>query len=94
MLLIPVGSYVQLSDGSTARVTQINEAARLAPVVECFGQNGSVLAPRTIDLSRREDLHIVRALDTSRLPPRMFETARDTGPDTRAPAPEEEPESV
>jgi HD-GYP domain-containing protein (c-di-GMP phosphodiesterase class II) len=87
VLLIPVGTYVQLSDGSLARVLRINEAARLAPVVESFGQNSAVHAPREIDLSQREDLRIVRALDTSRLPPRMFETVRNTGPDTRPPKP-------
>lgn len=90
VLLIPAGSYVQLSDGSVARVARINEAARLSPVVECFGQNGAVHAPQVIDLSQREGLCIVRALDTSRLPPRMFDTVRNYGPDSRPPAPETE----
>jgi len=90
VLLIPAGSYVQLSDGSVARVARINEAARLSPVIECFGQNGAVHAPQVIDLSQREGLCIVRALDTSRLPPRMFDTVRNSGPDSRPPAPEAE----
>ncbi len=91
MLLIPVGTYVQLSDGSVARVARINEAARLLPVVECFGQNAELRAPQDIDLSQRQDLFIVRALDTSRLPPRMFDTVRNMGSDTHAPKPAEQP---
>jgi hypothetical protein len=85
VLVIPVGTYVQLSDGSVARVAQINEAARLSPVVESLGPNGDLPKPETIDLSKRPDLFIVRALDTSWLPPKMFSTLRDTGPDTHAP---------
>jgi Domain of unknown function (DUF3391)/HD domain len=90
VLLIPVGTYVQLSDGSVARVARINESARLSPVVESFGQNAELGAPETIDLSQRPNLFIVRALDTSRLPPKMFSTVRDTGPDTRPPEPQAE----
>jgi len=87
VLLIPVGTYVQLSDGSVARIARINEAARLTPVVERFGPNGELRAAETIDLSQRPNLFIVRALDTSRLPPKMFDTVRNTGPNTRPPEP-------
>jgi hypothetical protein len=90
VLLIPVGTYVQLSDGSVARVARINEAARLSPVVECFGHNPEMRTAQMIDLSQRPSLFIVRALDTSRLPPRMFDTVRNMGADTHAPAPVQE----
>lgn len=90
VLLIPVGTYVQLSDGSVARIARVNEAARLLPVVECFGHNAELRAPQTIDLSQRPDLFIVRALDTSKLPPRMFDTVRDMSPNTHAPKPAQE----
>src|SRR6185369_2249385 len=90
VLLIPVGTYVQLSDGSVARVSRINEAPRLSPVVECFGHNPELRGSQMIDLSQRHELFIVRALDTSRLPPRMFDTVRNMGADTHAPAPVQE----
>jgi hypothetical protein len=90
VLLIPVGTYVQLSDGSVARVARLNETARLSPVVECFGHNPDLRAAQMIDLSQRPSLFIVRALDTSRLPPRMFNTVRNMGADTHAPAPVQE----
>jgi hypothetical protein len=90
VLYVPVGTYVQLSDDSMARVLRINEAARLSPVVECFGLNLELRKPQVIDLSQRPDLFIVRALDTSKLPPKMFNTVRNMGPDTHAPAPVQE----
>lgn len=76
LLILPVGTYVQLSDDSVARIVRINESARLAPVVESYGPNASPRAAETIDLSQRPGLFIVRAIDTSRLPPRMFEPPR------------------
>lgn len=85
LLIFPVGTYVQLSDGRTARILRINEAARVSPVVEVFGQNAELQAPDTVDLSHREGLFIVRALDTSKLPPRMFEPARRGGSDAEPP---------
>jgi hypothetical protein len=94
VLLIPVGTYVQLSDGSMARVARINENARLSPVVECFGPNGEFGTSQMIDLSQRPSLFIVRALDTSKLPPRMFDTVRNMGADTHAPAPVHEIHAV
>jgi hypothetical protein len=90
VLYIPVGTYVQLSDGAVARVMAINESARVVPVVEWFGPNGQQTVPEVVDLTTRPDLFIVRALDTSRLPPRLFDTWRNTGPDTRPPQPQEE----
>jgi hypothetical protein len=47
-----------------------------------------------IDLSQRPSLFIVRALDTSKLPPRMFDTVRNMGADTHAPAPVHEIHAV
>ncbi len=76
LLVFPVGTYVQLSDGSVARILRINEAARMSPVVETYGPNAALSAPETLDLSQQGRLVIVRALDTSRLPPRMFDFPR------------------
>jgi hypothetical protein len=90
VLVIPVGTYVQLSDGSLARVIGINENARLSPVVDCFGPTGQLRASETIDLSQRPGLFIVRALDTSRLPTGMFRTVRNTSVDSKAPQPPQE----
>ena len=90
VLLIPVGTYVQLSDGSVARVLRINEAKRLSPVVENFGPGATLHAPQEIDLSQRPDVFIVRALDTSKLPPKMFDAIRNTGPDALPPNPHDE----
>jgi hypothetical protein len=87
VLLIPVGTYVQLSDGSVACVVRLNEAARMFPVVESFGPNAELRAPQEIDLSQQRTLFIVRALDTSRLPPHMFDTVRNTSADARPPQP-------
>jgi hypothetical protein len=87
LLLIPVGTYVQLSDDSVARVVRLNEGARLSPVVESFGPNAELSAAQEIDLSKRQNLFIVRALDTSPLPKHMFDTIRNTGADARPPQP-------
>jgi hypothetical protein len=91
LLLIPVGTYVQLSDDSVARVVRLNEGARLSPVVESFGPNAELSAPTEIDLSSRQNLFIVRALDTSPLPPHMFDTVRNTSAEARPPQPVDEP---
>jgi len=76
VLVFPVGTYVQLSDGCIARIVRENEAARLSPVVETFGQNAAEGVPEEVDLSKRDGLYIVRALDTSRVPPRLFDVVR------------------
>ncbi|MEO6186832.1 MAG: HD domain-containing phosphohydrolase [Steroidobacteraceae bacterium] len=76
LLVYPVGTFVQLSDGCVARVLSINEAARMSPVVEVFEDSSTLRDWITLDLSQCPGLSIVRALDTSYLPPRMFETAR------------------
>lgn len=76
LLSMPAGTYVQLSDGSVARILQVNEAARLSPVVEVYGMEGVPAEPRTVDMAATPGLSIVRALDTSYLPPRMFERGR------------------
>jgi HD-GYP domain-containing protein (c-di-GMP phosphodiesterase class II) len=76
LLVYPVGTYVQLSDGRTARIHGVNEAARTSPVVEVYEDTASLRDWITLDLVKCPGLSIVRALDTSYLPPRMFETAR------------------
>jgi HD-GYP domain-containing protein (c-di-GMP phosphodiesterase class II) len=76
LLVYPVGTFVQLSDGCVARVLSVNEAARMSPVVEVFEDSSTLRDWITLDLSQCPGLSIVRALDTSYLPPRMFETAR------------------
>ncbi len=85
LLVYPVGTFVQLSDGCVARVLSINEAARMSPVVEVFEDSSTLRDWITLDLSQCPGLSIVRALDTSYLPPRMFETARRARPDAARP---------
>lgn len=75
MLVYPVGTYVQLSDGRVARIVSINEAARTAPMVDVYEDRSALREWTTLDLSQCPGLAIVRALDTSYLPPRMFATA-------------------
>ena len=72
LLMYPVGTLVQLSDGRVARVARSDEAMRVSPVVEVFEDINTLRTRETVDLSQRRDLSIVRVLDTSRLPPKMF----------------------
>ncbi len=76
LLVYPVGTYVQLSDGRIARILSINEAARTSPVIEAYEDTSALRDWVKLDLSQCPGLSIARALDTSYLPPRMFETAR------------------
>ena len=78
MLVYPVGTFVQMSDGRVARIVGINEAARMAPVVEVYEDRAALHEWSTLDLSQAPGLAIVRALDTSYLPPRMFAAPRTT----------------
>lgn len=75
MLVYPAGTHVQLSDGRIARVMSINEAARTSPVVSVYEDRSVLREWTTLDLSQNPGISIVRALDTSYLPPRMFERA-------------------
>jgi HD-GYP domain-containing protein (c-di-GMP phosphodiesterase class II) len=76
LLSYPAGTHVQLSDGRVARVLRSEEAMRLSPIVEVFEDTSNLRNRERIDLSQQKGLSIVRVLDTSRLPPRMFETAK------------------
>lgn len=76
LLVYPVGTFVQLSDGRLARIRSINEAARMSPVVDVYEDSTSLRDPVTLDLTQCPGLSIIRALDTSYLPPRMFASAR------------------
>jgi HD-GYP domain-containing protein (c-di-GMP phosphodiesterase class II) len=75
LLSYPAGTHVQLSDGRVARVLRSEEAMRLSPIVEVL-DTSNLRNREEIDLSRQKMLSIVRVLDTSQLPPRMFETAK------------------
>ena len=74
-LSYPAGTHVQLSDGRVARVLRSEEAMRLSPIVEVL-DTSNLRNREEIDLSRQKTLSIMRVLDTSQLPPRMFETAK------------------
>jgi HD-GYP domain-containing protein (c-di-GMP phosphodiesterase class II) len=76
LLVYPAGTYVQLSDGRIARILSVNESARTSPVVEAYEDTSTLRDWIKLDLLKCPGLSIVRALDTSYLPPRMFETAR------------------
>jgi len=96
MLVYPVGTYVQLSDGRVARIVGVNEAARTAPMVDVYEDRSALHEWTTLDLSQAPALSIVRALDTSYLPPRMFAAPRPAAaalpkkadPETQGEAPE------
>lgn len=76
VLVYPVGTFVQMSDGRVARIVGINEAARMAPMVDVYEDRSALREWTTVDLSQAPGLSIVRALDTSYLPPRMFAAPR------------------
>jgi len=78
VLIYPVGAHVQLSDGRMARITRSEEAARASPVVEAFQDVNSLSGGETIDLAQRRDLAIVRVLDTSWRPPKLFAHGKRT----------------
>ena len=75
LLSYPAGTHVQLSDGRVARVLRSEEAMRLSPIVEVL-DTSNLRNREEIDLSQQKTLSIVRVLDTSQLPPRMFETVK------------------
>jgi len=91
VLAYPPGTHVQLSDGRVARVFRSEEAMRVSPIVEVF-QDSSLRQRETIDLSKQKNLSILRVLDTSRLPERMFETAKRSLAGA-VPRPEKAPEA-
>ena len=78
VLIYPVGAHVQLSDGRVARITRSEEATRVSPEVEAFQDVNRLSDGETIDLAQRRDLAIVRVLDTSWLPPKMFAHGKRT----------------
>jgi hypothetical protein len=81
VLSYPVGAHVQLSDGRMARVVRSEEAQRVSPVVEAFRDVNNPRDSETIDLAQRRELAIVRVLDTSWLPPKMFAQGKRSTPD-------------
>lgn len=81
VLSYPVGVHVHLSDGRLARVVRSEEAQRVAPVVEAFPDVNNPRDSETIDLAQRREITIVRVLDTSWLPPKMFAQGKRSTPD-------------
>ncbi|MDR0382714.1 MAG: HD-GYP domain-containing protein [Spirochaetaceae bacterium] len=64
MGIYPIGSGVRLNNGSTARVTSINPAVPLRPVVEIVaGKNGVAERAKTVDLLTNKDLFITGDVD-------------------------------
>lgn len=88
LLIYPVGTHVQLSDGRVARIKSVNEAARTSPVVEVYEDRAALRDWITLDLAQCPGLSIVRALDTSFLPPRMFERAKRAKAGSAPPKPD------
>ena len=83
VLIYPVGAHVQLSDGRMARVLRSEEAQRVSPVVEAFRDVNNPRDSETIDLAQRRELAIVRVLDTSWLPPKMFAHGKRSAPEAK-----------
>jgi len=88
MSLFPIGTLVQLSDGSTARVLRRNGNHYAAPIVQLVDQTGATAgdqdASPIIDPLER-GLHIARVLSSSEgleetLTPAIISMRRDNGP--------------
>ncbi len=65
MGIFPVGSIVQLSDGSVGKVVSANGDAPLRPKIEVLidARGLRVPEPRALDLVQKSDLFIAKAVD-------------------------------
>jgi HD-GYP domain-containing protein (c-di-GMP phosphodiesterase class II) len=78
LTVYPPGSFVQLSDGSIARVLRVNEAQRMRPVVGIVRQDLDIDNIRIVDLSLDEEVQIVRLVNRPLLPPKLLEQCRSS----------------
>lgn len=76
LTVYPPGSFLQLSDGSIGRVLRVNEGHRMRPVVGVINQDLDVGNTRIVDLSREEELHVVRLVNLPLLPLKILEQCR------------------
>ncbi|MEX0718995.1 MAG: HD domain-containing phosphohydrolase [Planctomycetaceae bacterium] len=77
--LFPIGSFVELSDGRTARVIRANGEKFTRPVVELGGSDALVGATEVVDLAADDSLHILRPL----MEPEPVPAATDASEDPR-----------
>ena len=61
MSLFPIGSYVRLSNGRTARVLRSNPGLHTKPSVVLLNPDGSE-SDLELDLAKTQDLHVIQAL--------------------------------
>jgi HD-GYP domain-containing protein (c-di-GMP phosphodiesterase class II) len=64
----PPGTFVQLSDGSPARVLRLNEADRMRPVVGILDEEGGEREMQILDLMQESQLVITRLAPRPRVP--------------------------
>lgn len=64
----PPGTFVQLSDGSMARVLRVNEADRMRPVVGVLDEEGGERERQIVDLLEEPQLAISSVAQRPRLP--------------------------
>jgi len=64
----PPGTFVHLSDGSTARVLRVNESDRMRPVVGVLDEDDGDREMQILDLLQESQLAIARVASRSRVP--------------------------
>ncbi len=64
----PPGTFVQLSDGSLARVLRVNESDRMRPVVGVLDEEGGEREMQILDLLQEESLVIASVAPRPRVP--------------------------
>lgn len=60
--LFPIGSCVEINDGSFGKVVRANRDAYTKPVVERWTPDSAILPATLVDLNSERDLRVVRAV--------------------------------
>ena len=78
MSLFPLGSYVDLSDGTSAKVIRANPGQHTKPVVVALDADGSESGIE-VDLAGNNRIHVVRALESAPKPVNVTPPSTSTG---------------
>ncbi|MEO7859492.1 MAG: hypothetical protein ABIU05_03450 [Nitrospirales bacterium] len=68
MTVYPLGSFVEISDGSIGLVVKVNAEERMRPVVKLYDSSTSHQDAAVVDLSRERSLSIRKNLDLKSTP--------------------------